>query len=217
MVGAVKVLYCHGFASGPLSTKGRAVRDHLAHRGIAVDLLDLRVPSPERLRLSRMIEVVGEALDGQDRALAIGSSLGGLVVARAAERDPRIAAAVLLAPAFRLAERWRLRMGEPEWARWQREGTYRYDDHATPGGVLDVDFGFIEDAARVDAGWPDLKAPTAIIHGTEDDTVDPDLSRQFAATRPNVRLIEVPDGHQLVASLDPIRTEIDRALESLRE
>src|SRR3954467_8931117 len=39
----MKILYCHGFASGPLSSKGRAVRDHLATRGVPVDLLDLRV------------------------------------------------------------------------------------------------------------------------------------------------------------------------------
>jgi hypothetical protein len=159
--------------------------------------------------------VVRAALDGHEQALAIGSSLGGLVVARAAERDARIAAAVLLAPAFQLAGRWRARMGEAEWARWQREGTCRHDDHATPGGVLDVDFGFMEDAIRVDDGWPDLRVPTAIVQGAEDDLVDPALARRFAATRPNVRLVEVADGHQLLGSLDVIHAEIGRALGAL--
>jgi len=215
MVAGLKVIYCHGFASGPLSSKGRAVRDHLARRGIAVDLLDLRVPSPERLRLSRMIEVVRGALRGEERALAIGSSLGGLAVARAAERDPRVAAAVLLAPAFQLVERWRARMGEDEWARWQRDGTYPYADFAVPGGMLHLDFGFIDDAAEVDGGWPGLAVPTTIVHGERDDTVEPALSRAFAASRPHVRLVEVDDDHQLLGSLDAICAEIDRRLAEL--
>lgn len=210
----MQVLYCHGFASGPLSSKGRAVREHLSRRGVDVELLDLRVPSRERLRLSRMIETLQAAV--RDRAVAIGSSLGGLTVARAAERDPRIAAAVLLAPAFRLVERWRGRMGEEEWARWQREGVYAYDDHTTPGGVLQVDFGFMEDAALVDVGWPDLRIPTTVIQGSRDDTVDPELAREFASGRENVRLVEVDDGHQLLDSLDVIHAEIGRVLASTR-
>lgn len=213
--GGVKVVYCHGFASGPMSSKGRAVRDHLAARGVPVDLLDLRVPSASGMRLSRMIEVVRAAIDGHERALVIGSSLGGLTAARAAERDDRIAGAVLLAPAFRLVERWRARMGEAEWARWEREGTYPYEDYALPGGTLHVDFGFMRDAAEVDVGWPDVRVPTAIVHGVRDDTVDIGASRAFAASRPNVRLVEVDDGHQLLGSLDVVVAEIDGALARL--
>jgi pimeloyl-ACP methyl ester carboxylesterase len=211
---SLKILYAHGFASGPLSKKGVAVREHLAERGLSVELLDLRVPSPTGLRLSRMIEVVRDAIGDADRALAIGSSLGGLSVAHAAERDPRIVATVLLAPAFRIAERWRARMGEADWAKWQRDGSFAYEDHAT-GGTLDVDFGFIEDAARVDRDWPDVRVPTTIIHGRNDESVDPELSRTYAATRSNVRLLEVEDDHQLLRSLDVICAEIDRAIASL--
>jgi pimeloyl-ACP methyl ester carboxylesterase len=213
----MKILYCHGLASGPLSSKGRAVRDHLAKtqakHALAVDLLDLRVPSPTDLRLSRMIDVVRDACG--ERTLAIGSSLGGLTVARAAERDARIVGAVLLAPAFRLVERWRARLGEQDWARWQRDGTFAYDDHTTPGGKLDVEFSFMVDAERTDVGWPEPKVPTTIVHGRRDETVDPELSRTFAKTRPNVRLVEVEDDHQLLRSLDVIHAEIDAMLERL--
>jgi pimeloyl-ACP methyl ester carboxylesterase len=209
-----QVLYAHGFASGPLSKKGVAVREHLAARGHDVDLLDLRVPSPTGLRLSRMIEVVREAIGDADRVLAVGSSLGGLTTAHAAEQDPRIVATVLLAPAFRFVERWRKRMGEADWARWQESRVFTYEDHAT-GGTLDVDFGFIEDVARVDRDWPEVRVPTTIIHGRNDATVDPELSRTYAATRPNVRLLEVEDDHQLLRSIDVICAEIDRAIASL--
>jgi uncharacterized protein len=208
----MRILYAHGFASGPLSKKGVAVREHLQKRGLDVELLDLRVPSPTGLRLSRMVEVVREATG--DNTLAIGSSLGGLTVAHAAAIDPRIRATVLLAPAFRVAERWRARLGEEDWARWQREGTYTYDDHAT-GGKLAVDFAFIQDAARVDVSWPEVSVPTTIIHGRYDETVDPELSRTYASTRDNVRLVEVEDDHQLLRSIDVICAEIDRAVTTL--
>lgn len=208
----MKILYAHGFASGPLSSKGRAVRDHLARRGLDVELLDLRVPTPNGLRLSAMIDVVRNACDGP--TLAIGSSLGGLSVARAAERDPRIVATVLLAPAFRLVERWRGRMGEADWARWQRQGSFTFDDYAT-GGTLDVDFAFTTDAAAIDVGFPNVTVPTTIIHGKNDATVDPELSRTFAKLHPDVRLLEVDDDHQLLQSLPTITAEIDRTLATL--
>lgn len=232
----MKILYAHGFASGPLSKKGVAVRDHLVSKGFPPDqleLLDLRVPTPTGLRLSRMIEVVRAAAG--PRTLVIGSSLGGLACARAAElaradgkadrkAGGKIVGAVLMAPAFRFADRWRARLGELAWEQWRREGVYGYDDHAT-GGTLDVDFGFVEDAARVDGGggdspirddaFPDVDVPTVVVHGVRDDVVDPWLSRTWAATRPNVSLVEVDDDHQLLASIPIILREIDRMLERL--
>ena len=83
----MRVLYLHGFASGPRSTKGLAFENHFAARGatvarsgsagprstaegrcaVTIERLDLRVPSLEHLRLSAMIEVVRTAL-GAERA-----------------------------------------------------------------------------------------------------------------------------------------------------
>ena len=109
---ALRFLYCHGFASGPSSTKGVAFANHFAARGVHVDRLNLRVPSFEHLRLSAMIETARAAIGGQDdRAVMVGSSLGGLTTARVAERDPRVIAVMLLAPAFQLAARWRGMLG----------------------------------------------------------------------------------------------------------
>src|SRR5687768_10332668 len=106
-VTAPRILYLHGFASGPRSTKGVAFAEHLARRGVAVDRLDLRVPSLEHLRLSRMIDTVQAAIGSpRDRIVLVGSSLGGLTAARVAERDPRVSGLILLAPAFRMIERW---------------------------------------------------------------------------------------------------------------
>jgi hypothetical protein len=140
----------------------------------------------------------------EDRAIVLGSSLGGLTAARVAEQDARMCAHVLLAPAFRLVERWRARIGAAEWEAWRTTGYLETKDHAH-GGMARVGFGFTEDVARVEArgsGWPDVRVPTLIIHGTGDDIVPVEGSRRWATGKQHVHLVEVDDGHELVASLD---------------
>jgi pimeloyl-ACP methyl ester carboxylesterase len=207
-------LYLHGFASGPNSKKGVAFAEHFAARGRSLERLDLRVPSFEHLRLSAMIDTVRAAIGADtDRAILLGSSLGGLTAARVAERDPRVAALVLLAPAFQLIERWRTTLG-PALDDWRRTGWHEVHDFTT-GRPARVDFGFVEDAAALDLGFPDVRVPTLILHGTADDVVPVDHSRRFAAGRPHVRLIELADGHELIASLPTLLAESERFLAEL--
>lgn len=210
----MRYLYLHGFASGPNSKKGLAFSEHFAARGIALQRLDLRVPSFEHLRLSAMIEAARAAIGGpDDRAVIFGSSLGGLTAARLAERDPRVRALVLLAPAFQLARRWRESLGA-DFEAWRRTGWREVHDHTT-GGTARVDFGFIEDLAALDVGFPDVRVPTLIFHGLSDDAVPIERSRELAAGRPHVRLLELPDGHELVASLPVLLAESERFLAGL--
>jgi predicted esterase YcpF (UPF0227 family) len=211
-------LYLHGFASGPDSHKGVALARHYQARGVALERLDLRLPSLEHLRLSEMMRAVHAAIgQPEDRAVLFGSSLGGLTACRVAEADARVFALVLLAPAFRLVERWRARLGEEAWARWRSADAFEIEDHAEQRKTT-VDFGFVEELARLDAhgeGWPDVRVPTLIVHGTRDDVVDIARSREFAGARPWVRLVEVDDGHELVASLPRISAEADAFLAPL--
>jgi uncharacterized protein len=208
-------LYLHGFASGPESSKGVALARHFAARSIDLERLDLRRPSLERLRLSAILEEVRGAIGGEsDRAVVFGSSLGGLAAARVAEADARVCALVLLAPGFRIAERFRTRMAEAAFTRWRESGWLETFDYAT-NRPSRVDFGFIEDAARVDArngGWPDVRVPTLVVHGIHDDTCDIELSRAWARGKRHVRLVEVDDGHELKESVSLIASESERFL-----
>jgi pimeloyl-ACP methyl ester carboxylesterase len=205
-----RYLYLHGFASGPGSKKGVAFEEHFARLGIAIERLDLRVPSFEHLRLSAMIDTVRAAIGDASNAVLIGSSLGGLTAARVAERDPRVSRLVLMAPAFHLAERWRVMLGA-RWDAWQRDGWLEVDDYTT-GGKSRVDWGFVDELARIDAGEPDVRVPSLVFHGTGDPTVPVAHSRQFAATRRNVRVVELDDGHELVASLPTLLAESEAFL-----
>jgi uncharacterized protein len=210
----MKTLYLHGFASGPNSTKGVAFDNHFAPKGRTLERLNLRVPSFEHLRLSQMIEVARAAIGGpDDRAVLIGSSLGGLTSARTAERDPRVIGLVLMAPAFQIAARWRDQLG-PAFDEWRRVGSREVMDYTTKQPAR-VDFGFWEDCHAVDVGYPDVTVPTLIIHGRNDDAVPVERSRTFAQGRKNVRLIEVDDGHELIDSLPLILAETEAFLDPL--
>jgi pimeloyl-ACP methyl ester carboxylesterase len=201
-----RFLYLHGFASGPRSTKGLAFAAHFAERGVELDRLDLRVPSFAHLRLSAMLDTARDALGGpRDRAVVFGSSLGGLAAARLAERDPRVGALVLLAPAFQLIARWRQLLGAG-FDDWRRTGWRDVHDYTTNQPAR-VDFGFAEDAEAIDVGYPEVEVPTLILHGVRDAIVPIEHSRRFAAGKRHVRLLELDDEHELIASLPRLLAE----------
>lgn len=213
-------LYLHGFASGPSSKKARVFVEWGKERGLSIRALDLRVPSLEHLRFSAIVARVREeivAAGGDGSVVLIGSSLGGLTACRVAEVEPRVAALFLMAPAFRLAERWRERLGAEAWERWRETDRFAIVDYTT-GKRTFVDHGFVEELARIESegdGYPALRATTCIVHGTKDDVVGIELSRRWAAGKPDVRLVEVDDGHELVASIPRILEEASTFFEGL--
>jgi hypothetical protein len=59
----------------------------------------------------------------------------------------------------------------------------------------------IEDSLRYE-DFPEVRQPVLLIHGTRDDVVTPDWSRQYASARPNVELELVESDHELMDVLD---------------
>jgi hypothetical protein len=199
------ILYLHGFASGPGSTKGRAVAEGLARDGIAVRRLDL-TPGPEgfeRSTPSSMLAIVEEELRRQPGPHAVvGSSLGGWLAALAASRNSSVERLVLLAPAFRLHERWVTRYGEAARERWRREGSVEVHHHAE-NRPRRIGWAFLEDAAR----WPPfpvVRVPALCIAGRRDDTVPLEDVSAWVERTPGAELEVVDDGHELTGSLDRI-------------
>jgi pimeloyl-ACP methyl ester carboxylesterase len=207
----MKYVYLHGFASHPSSRKAIFFRDRLQKHGVVVDAVDLRVPTLETLRLSAMIDAARDHLPADDRAVVIGSSLGGLTAARLAERDERVAALVLLAPAFGLAQRWITRLGDDGYRRWRDSGWLSFDG-TDPDAPARLDIGFIDDALAVDHETPDVRVPTLVLHGTRDDVVPIESSRAWVRDQPHRKLVELDDGHPLYDTLEEVWRESERFL-----
>jgi uncharacterized protein len=200
------ILYLHGFASGPSSAKGRALAERFGRDGVAVERADL-TPGEDGFERSTPLTMLAEAerLAAVHRPPAVmGSSLGGYLAALLATRDAGIRRLVLLAPAFRLFERWRARLSDDEQRRWRDEGLLVHH-HAT-GRERRLGWKFMEDAATLPA-FPLVKVPTLCIAGRRDDVVPLADVEAFVERTPSARLVAVDDGHDLVASVDRIYEE----------
>ncbi len=201
------LLYLHGFASGPSSHKARVLSERFAAIGVGMEIPDLTPGNDgfERSSLSSMLAVAEATLVRGDPPHAIiGSSLGGYLAALAASRDPSIERLVLMAPAFRLFERWEKRLTPEELASWRRGGLETM--HFASNQRRRIGWQFFEDARRQPA-FPAVRVPTLCIAGTRDDTVPLADVEAFVARTPTARLLAVDDGHDLAASLDRIFEE----------
>lgn len=205
----MRLAYLHGFASGPKSRKAQRLAE--AFEGLRVP--DLNRPSFERLSLAAMLEAV-DAMDaehGTDEGWGlVGSSLGGWVAARwAALRPERVRRLLLLCPAFDIPARWPELLPTGALALWERTGSLPFADGA--GELRKVHYGFYLEALE-QPRVPDVPpgVPTVIVHGTRDDRVPIEGSRRYAGDRAHVRVVEVDDGHDLLASSDRV-VELARA------
>ncbi len=201
------LLYLHGFASGPSSHKARVLSARFAALGISMTIPDLTPGDDgfERSSPSSMLAVAQTALAaGPPPHAIIGSSLGGYLAALIAARDPSIERLVLMAPAFRLFERWSARLTADQLADWRVSGLETM--HFGSGRRRRIGWHFFEDAGRYPP-FPEVRIPTLCIAGTRDDTVPFADVDTFAARTPSARLVAVDDAHDLAASLDRIFDE----------
>jgi hypothetical protein len=194
-----RIVYLHGFASGPSSSKARFFRDRLEAAGAAVEIPDLAAGDFEHLTLTGQLSVIERAVRGEPVSL-MGSSMGGYLAALYAERHPEVSRVVLLAPAFRFARRWRERYGTQALEEWRRLGTVPVY-HYAEGSERALAYGLIEDADRY-PDYPAFSQPALIFHGEHDDVVPAVYSREFVAAHPNARLEILDSGHELLNVLD---------------
>lgn len=201
------LLYLHGFASGPSSKKARVLAERFGALGVTLATPDLTPGADgfERSSPSSMLAVAEAALDAAAPPHAlVGSSLGGYLSAVAASRDPSIERLVLLAPAFRLFERWEARLTAAELEEWRTRG--REVDHFASGRRRRLGWQFHEDAR----GWPafpEVRVPTLCFAGRRDEAVPLADIEAFVERTPTARLVVLEDGHELVDSLEVIFEE----------
>ncbi|MEG3837879.1 MULTISPECIES: YqiA/YcfP family alpha/beta fold hydrolase [unclassified Microcoleus] len=203
-------IYLHGFASSPDSLKARYFRDCFSSLEIDLKTPDLNQNDFSGLTLTRQLQQIEteflqtansisspsadkEQLGG---VTIIGSSFGGLTAAWLAQRQLSVKQIVLLAPAFQFISHWLPLLGQQQLEKWQSEKylpVYHYGEQ----GYLPLNYQFLADMAQ----YPEEKlmrsVPTLILHGQHDTIIPIQASRDFAANRPWVQLIELEDDHSL--------------------
>jgi pimeloyl-ACP methyl ester carboxylesterase len=203
---APPILYLHGFASGPGSAKGKALEELFRGIGVALHRADL-TPGPEGFERSTPRTMLAEAerlLDATGARAVMGSSLGGYLAAVLASRRASVERLVLLAPAFRLFERWQARLAPEQEAAWRAGGLWV--DHFATGTRRRLAWAFMEDAATLPA-FPEVRVPVLCIAGKRDETVPLEDVAAFVERTPGARLVALDDGHELVASVPRIFEE----------
>jgi pimeloyl-ACP methyl ester carboxylesterase len=193
------ILYLHGFASGPSSTKAGFFRDYLERAGARVTVPDLADGDFEHLTITGQLEVARRTAPGGPVSL-IGSSLGGYVAALYAARHSEVERLVLLAPAFGFARRWPERLGAEKMRQWRNKGSmevYHYGER----GNRRLSYDLITDAAQYE-DQPAFRQPAVIFHGATDDVVPVRCAQEFAEGRKNVRLEVLDSGHDLLNMLE---------------
>ncbi len=73
---ASRVIYLHGFASGPGSRKAQLFLRRFAERGVSLEIPDLAAGDFEHLTISGQLAVIETVARGEAVSL-MGSSLGG--------------------------------------------------------------------------------------------------------------------------------------------
>ncbi len=206
------LLYLHGFASGPSSHKAHVLSERFAAVGVRVTVPDLTPGEDgfERSSPSSMLAIAEKLLhDAEPPHAIVGSSLGGYLASVIASRDPSVERLVLLAPAFRLFERWSGRLTEKDLADWRANGLETM--HYASNRKRRIGWQFFEDARRYPP-FPEVRVPALCIAGRRDETVPIADVEAWVARTPTARLVAVDDGHELAASLDLIFDEARRFL-----
>jgi hypothetical protein len=198
----VKVVYLHGFASGPGSRKARYFRERLAEAGVETVAPDLALGDFENLTITGQLQVA-EEVAGKGPVTLVGSSMGGFLAALYAARNPeRVEKLVLLAPAFGFAARWPAVVGEAGMKKWFSTGKLPVF-HYAEGRTMDLGLAMYHDSQQWEAE-PEFRQPAMIFHGINDTVVPIEASRTFAAGHGNARLIEMESDHELTDVLPQI-------------
>ena len=204
------MLYLHGFASSPKSTKAEYFTERLRTHGLEVRCPDFNQPDFSTLTMTRMLDQLGAELERADRVKValMGSSLGGTLAILAAARFPALVdRLVLLAPAVMFAKPGHHLLPPERIEEWRRLGElpfFHYADHAE----RHLRVAFHEDSLRYDAFNARVEQPTLIFQGMRDAVVDHLTVEAFARTRQNVTLSLLDDDHQLIASLPRMWSDI---------
>ena len=227
----MRVVYLHGFASSPQSSKAQFFGQKFRQAGIRFEAPELDQGKFEELTISGQLTVVEKTLlektvientvignpvsprgQGTGETVLMGSSLGGYLAALFAATHPTaVERLILMAPAFNFLERWKTRLSPQELALWKTQGWAPIYHYGTKTERR-LGYQFLEDGSKYPP-VPDFHQRALILHGTEDQVVPPQESRNYVREHAQARLALFNSGHELTGVMDDLWREVAAFLE----
>jgi pimeloyl-ACP methyl ester carboxylesterase len=201
-----QIIYLHGFASGPSSTKAIFFASKLRALGFTVHVPDLNGNSFTDMTLSSQLELCRTLMSMHPDAqfILIGSSMGGLIATLLGGASSQISAMILLAPGFGLSRRWREMLSVEEFDGWRRAGSIDVLHHAAQT-KLPLRYAFIEDAEVYTTEDLTVSVPTLALHGIADTIVPIHESERLKENNPElVELHRIQSDHALTDCMDEL-------------
>jgi pimeloyl-ACP methyl ester carboxylesterase len=200
-----RIIYLHGFASGPGSKKARFFTERLAECGVTLEIPDLAEGDFENLTVTGQLNVL-ERVAAKEPVFLIGSSLGGYLAAVYAAKHPEVEKLVLMAPAFSFVTRWPQTLGAQKFEEWKTSG-FLTVPHYGEGGERRVSYRLIEDG-RFYEDYPNFFQQALIFHGKNDTVVPAGFSITFSQQHANTTLHLMDSDHELLNVQDAMWAEI---------
>ncbi len=205
----INVISLHGFASSGMGTKGQYFNKRFQdHPNVDFRAFEF-TPTPKDFEYMTITGMIGRLrqfvlAEKLEPFRLIGSSFGALVGMNYAQRFGGVARSLLLAPALSFSS---LAPAEEEAGWWSEQGVTHFM-HYGFGRELPLRHE-LEIDGRSYTETPTPTAPVTIVHGSIDDVVPVQFSRDYAAEYPElVQLLEVDAGHDLNEFLDFIWQQV---------
>jgi pimeloyl-ACP methyl ester carboxylesterase len=205
----VNVISLHGFASSGMGTKGQYFSKRFQdHPNVDFRAFEF-TPTPKDFEYMTITGMIGRLrqfvlAEKLEPFQLIGSSFGALVGMNYAQRFGGVDRSLLLAPALSFSS---LAPAAEEPNKWSGQEVimmmhYAFDRELPLRHNLEIDGQLYRET-------PAPTVPVTIVHGTSDEVVPVQDSRDYAAEYPDlVRLKEVDAGHDLNEHLDFIWQQV---------
>jgi len=222
------LIFCHGFKGFKEQKYLEYIADYLSLRGIAVFRFDFTNGIGESegdiyyISTGHYLEDLKSVFDyvsqldyiNQKAVSLAGASFGGMVAILLAAENPAIKSLILQAPVFKPAELH----PEINLNQWQKQGYWTF--HSNSKNLdFKVGFQFYSERVKYDLlrEAAKIKAPTLIIHGSEDESIPLKHSQElFDCLKVTKKLFVIPGGPHDIKQNSQLKLYADRILDWLK-
>lgn len=196
---ADRIVYLHGFGSGPRSTKVSLLADICDRLGLALTTPDLNLPTFGSLSVDAMVDMARYVLaEERRRTIAFGSSLGAAVLLRALAQQQVLSVerVVLFAPVIDHRAALLRMVGPGGEEQWRQAGAFEFQHYAA-GRRLQVTYDLIDHPPVLDdAALARIDVPVLLLRAADDPVATVEETERLMRVMPNATSATVQTDHQ---------------------